>query len=77
MPSSVETMTNDHRIAAFGEAALTGWRGVAGRAIARPIARRTRFSQEQVEVAIGLLLVAYAVYRIVRPMIRAARPSSS
>ena len=64
---------NDHRIATFGEAALTGWRGVAGRAIARPIARRSRFSQEQVETVIGLVLVAYAVYRVVRPMIRAAR----
>jgi hypothetical protein len=73
----MDTMTNDHRIATFGEAALTGWRGVAGRAIARPIARRTRFSQEQVRAVIGLLLMAYAVYRVVRPMIRAARASSS
>jgi hypothetical protein len=27
----------------LGEAALTGWRGSVGRAIARPIAKRTRF----------------------------------
>ncbi len=59
---------NGHRITAFGEAALTGWRGIAGRAIAKPIARRTRFTQEQVETTIGLALVAYAVYRVVRPM---------
>ena len=64
---------NGHRITAFGEAALTGWRGMAGRAIAKPIARRTRFTQEQVETTIGLLLVAYAVYRVVRPLFRAAR----
>lgn len=64
---------NGQRLATFGEAALTGWRGTAGRAIARPIARRTRFSREQVEALIGLVLTAYAVYRVVRPLVRAVR----
>jgi hypothetical protein len=64
---------NGHRITAFGEAALTGWRGMAGRAIAKPVARRTRFTQEQVETVIGLTLVAYALYRVLRPLIGAAR----
>jgi len=64
---------NGERLATFGEATLTGWRGAAGRAIARPIARRTRFTQEQVEALIGLALVAYAVYRVVRPLVRAFR----
>ena len=55
----MDTQTsNGHRITEFGEAALTGWRGAAGRAIAKPIARRTRFSQQQVEAAIGIALVA-------------------
>lgn len=61
------------RIERFGEAALTGWRGAAGRAIARPVSRHSRFSERQVEAAIGLALIAYAVYRLVRPLIRAAR----
>jgi hypothetical protein len=70
----MDTQTgNGHRIEALGTSALTGWRGAAGRAIAKPIANRTRFSQQQVEVAIGLALVAYALYRVVRPMIRTAR----
>ncbi len=64
---------NGQRLATFGDATLTGWRGAAGRAIARPIAKRTRFSQEQVEAAIGLVLVTYAVYRVVRPLVRAVR----
>lgn len=71
---SMDTLTsNGHRIEALGVSALTGWRGAAGRAIAKPIAKRTRFSQRQVEVAIGLALIAYAVYRVVRPMVRTAR----
>lgn len=70
------TTTDDHhRVTAFGEAALTGWRGMAGRAIAKPIAKRTRFTQEQIETAIGFALVAYALYRVLRPLIRAARAS--
>jgi copper oxidase (laccase) domain-containing protein len=65
--------SNGHRISEFGEAALTGWRGAAGRAIAKPIAKRTRFSQQQIEAAIGIALVAYAIYRVIRPSIRTAR----
>jgi hypothetical protein len=64
---------NGHKLVTFGEAALTGWRGAAGRAIAKPIANRTRFTQEQVEAVIGIVLVVYAVYRVIRPMVRAAR----
>ena len=64
---------NGQRLATFGDATLTGWRGAAGRAIARPIADRTRFTREQVEAAIGLVLVMYAVYRVVRPLVRAVR----
>lgn len=61
------------RIERFGEAALTGWRGAAGRAIARPVSRHSRFSERQIQAAIGLVLVAYAVYRLVRPLVEATR----
>jgi hypothetical protein len=57
----------------LGESALTGWRGAAGRAVARPVSRRTRFSEEQIRAVIGLLLLAYTIYRIVIPSIRAVQ----
>jgi hypothetical protein len=57
----------------IGQAALTGWRGRVARPLARPIARRTGLTQEQVEAILGLLLLAYAVYRVLRPAVRAAR----
>lgn len=57
----------------IGDAALTGWRGAAGRAIAKPVAKHTRFTQAQVEAFIGLGLLAYAAYRMARPLIAASR----
>ncbi len=66
-------MTTESTTMQLGESALTGWRGSLGRAVAKPIARRTRFSEEQVRAAIGLTLVAYAVYRLARPLVRTAR----
>jgi hypothetical protein len=60
-------------IVTVGEAALTGWRGTVGRAIANPIARRTRFDIEQIEAALGFLLLAYTVYRLGRPLLDAMR----
>jgi copper oxidase (laccase) domain-containing protein len=68
------TTTNGHNKAiAVGEAALSGWRGSVGRAIAKPVAKRTRFTVQQVEAAIGLAMLAYATYRMARPLIAAAR----
>ena len=57
----------------LGEAALTGWRGNVGRAIAKPIAKKTRFDIEQIEAALGFLLLAYTIYRLGRPLLEAAR----
>jgi hypothetical protein len=68
------TEDNGHGAAVnLGEAALTGWRGSVGRAIAKPIARRTRFDVAQIEAALGFLLLAYTVYRLGRPLLDAAR----
>ena len=58
---------------ALGESALTGVRGKAGRAVARPIAERTKWSQEQVEAVIGLAILFYGLYRVLRPAFRAIR----
>lgn len=66
--------TKKDRVATtLGESALTGWRGALGKAVARPVARRTRWTEEQVRTAIGLLLLAYGFYRVARPMIQALR----
>jgi hypothetical protein len=62
-----------HVVTALGESALTGWQGVVGRAVARPVARRTRWNEEQVRTALGLLILAYALYRVLAPAVRATR----
>ena len=66
---------NGHRapVIDIGEAALRGWRGQIGRAVAKPIARRTPFDVEQIEAVLGLLLLAYTLYRLGRPLFDAAR----
>lgn len=67
-------MPNTQRaVTALGESALTGWRGSASKAVARPIARRTPFTEEQIRIAIGLILLAYGLYRALWPPIRALR----
>jgi hypothetical protein len=60
-------------LTALGEAQLTGIRGRAGRAVARPLAERTRWSEEQVQAAIGLAIMLYGLYRLLRPAFRAMR----
>jgi hypothetical protein len=59
-------------IATAEPSALTGWRGAVGRAVARPVAKRTRFTEEQIRAAIGLALIAWAVFQIIRTAVRAA-----
>lgn len=60
-------------VTALGESALTGWQGKVGRAVARPVAKRTRWSEEQIRTAIGLLILAYGLYRVLRPAVGAFR----
>jgi hypothetical protein len=57
----------------IGEAGLTGWRGSAARAVAKPVAKRTRFTQEQVETFFGFVLLGLAIYWLARPVISALR----
>lgn len=66
-------MNTTKTVNALGESALTGWRGRVGGAVARPIARRTRFSEQQVRAWIGIALLAYLLYRFLRPTIAALR----
>ena len=66
--------SNERRIATrLGESALTGVRGAAVRAVAHPVAKRTRWTETQVRTVLGLLLLGYALYQVVRPVVRAAR----
>jgi hypothetical protein len=37
------------------------------------VAKRTRWTEEQIRTAIGLLILAYALYRVLAPASRAAR----
>ena len=57
----------------LGESAMTGVTGKVGGAVAGPVSRRTRWSEQQIRTAIGLTLFAWALYRVLRPAVRAVR----
>ncbi|MEX2275478.1 MAG: hypothetical protein WEA10_07975 [Actinomycetota bacterium] len=64
------------RMTKIGTASLQGWRKkAADRLLAQPIAKRTRFSEEQILAALGFALLGYTLYRVLRPMLSAARRS--
>ena len=60
-------------VTALGESALTGLPGKVGGAVAKPVSERTRWSEQQIRTAIGLALFAWALYRVLRPAVRAIR----
>jgi hypothetical protein len=64
------------RAVTIGNASLTGVRGRVARSVSEPVAKRTRLSREEVQAILGFLLLAYTVYRLVRPLIRATREQS-
>jgi hypothetical protein len=64
------------RAVTIGNASLTGVRGRVARSVSEPVAKRTRLSREEVQAILGFLLLAYTVYRLVRPLIRATREGS-
>ena len=64
---------NSSVVTTLGESALTGLPGKVGGAVAKPVSERTRWSEEQIRTAIGLALFAWAVYRVLRPAVRAIR----
>jgi hypothetical protein len=57
----------------IGSASLTGVRGRVAKSVAKPIAHRTGLTRKQVEAIIGFLILAYGIYQVVRPVVRAAR----
>ena len=60
-------------VTALGESSLTGLPGKVGGAVAKPVSERTRWSEQQIRTAIGLVLFAWALYRVLRPAVRAIR----
>jgi len=61
------------RAMSLGRSSLTGWRGRVGKALARPVATRTGFTEEQVASVLGLLLLGYVTWRTLRPIVRELR----
>jgi hypothetical protein len=70
---SPSTVTAQERAVEIGSASLTGVRGRVAKSVAKPIARRTGLTREQVEAIIGFLILAYGIYQVVRPLVRASR----
>ena len=66
-------MSVHDRAVAIGNASLSGVRGKVAHKVSEPVARRTSLSREEVSAILGFLLLAYTVYRLVRPLIRSAR----
>jgi hypothetical protein len=60
-------------VTALGESALTGLPGKVGGVVAKPVSKHTRWSEQQIRTAIGLALLAWALYRVLRPILRAIR----
>lgn len=60
----------------IGSASLTGMRGRVAKSIAKPISRRTGLTRQQVEAIIGFMILAYGIYQVVRPLVRASRRTS-
>lgn len=57
----------------IGSASLIGIRGRVAKSIAKPISRRTGLTRQQVEAIIGFMILAYGIYQVVRPLVRASR----
>ncbi len=73
MPTRTKESRKDSVVTALGESALTGLPGKVGGAVAKPVSERTRWSERQIRTAIGLALFAWALYRVLRPAVRAIR----
>ena len=68
-----DTKKKPSMVTTLGESAMTGLPGAMGGAVAKPVSRRTRWSEQQVRAAIGLALLSWALYRVLRPTVRAVR----
>ena len=51
---------NSSVVTTLGESALTGLPGKIGGAVAKPVSKRTKWSEQQIRTAIGLAILAWA-----------------
>ncbi len=56
----------------FGKAGLQGWRARVADAVASPVARRTRLSDDQVRAAVGAVFFGLSVVYVVGTIRRVA-----
>ena len=56
----------------FGKAGLQGWRARVADAVASPVARRTRLSDDQVRAAVGAVYFGLSVVYVVGTIRRVA-----
>ena len=59
-------------VVSFGKAGLQGWRARVADAVASPVARYTRLSDDQVRAAVGGLFFVLSVVYVVGTIRRAA-----
>ena len=59
----------------FGKAGLQGWRARVADAVASPVARRTRLSDDQVRAAVGAVFFGLSVVYVVGTVRRFAGQS--
>jgi hypothetical protein len=57
----------------LGKAGLLGWRGKIGDAVARPVAARSRLTDDQVRAVVGGLLFVLPLIYVLRTVKRLAR----
>jgi hypothetical protein len=65
--------SKDSMVTTLGESAMTGIPGKVGGAVAGPVSKRTRWTEQQIRTGIGLALLAWALYRVLGPAVRAIR----
>jgi hypothetical protein len=65
------------KLTALGEANLKGFRGRVARPVATVVARRTKFSVEDVQALFGLAFFAFSVYMLASTVRRALRAEGS
>lgn len=60
-------------VTAMGKVGLSGWRSKAADVVARPVAKRTRMSEEQIKAIIGGVFLAVTLWQLSRTIWRAVQ----
>ena len=65
-PKTSKDSANPSVVTALGESALTGLSGKVGGAVAKPVSKHTRWSEQQIRTAIGLALLLFMPLPFIR-----------